>query len=121
MKYMDAALLAGVKIDNVSQWCRDNGIDRRTFYRHRERIEQEGAWRPRSRRPKTSPGQTPAQVEGEILRLRGELAPDNGADAVLAALRDLAAAQDWAGQGLRVPHRSTVNRVLKRSGLVEAR
>src|SRR6202012_2111488 len=110
MKYMDAALLAGVKIDNVSQWCRDNGIDRRTFYRHRERIEQEGAWRPRSRRPKTSPGQTPAQGEGEILRLRGEPGPDNGGDAALAG-----------PPRPRVPHRYTVNRSLKRSGLVEAR
>jgi transposase-like protein len=121
MKYMDAALTAGVKIDNVSQWCRDNGIDRRTFYRHRKRIEEEGAWQARSRRPKASPGRTPAEVEAQVIRLRKELAPDNGADAVLAALRGLAAAQDWAGQGLRVPHRSTVNRILKRNGLTEAR
>jgi putative transposase len=121
MKYMDAALVAGVKIDNVSQWCRDNQIDRRTFYRHRKRIEAEGTWVPRSRRPKTSPGQTPAQVEAQVLRLRAELAPDNGADAILAALRDQAATADWATRGLRVPHRSTVNRILKRNGLAEAR
>jgi putative transposase len=121
MKYMDAALTAGVKIDNVSAWCRDNGIDRRTFYRHKKRIEEDGAWAPRSRRPKASPGQTPPQVEAQVIRLRKELAPDNGADAVLAALRDLAAADGWAAAGLRVPHRSTVNRILKRNGLAEAR
>jgi hypothetical protein len=118
MKYMDAALTAEIKIGNVSEWCRVNGVDRRTFYRHRKRIEQEGSWQPRSRRPRASPGQTPPRVEAAIVRLRQELAPDNGADAVLAALRDLARAEDWAGQGLGVPHRSTVNRVLKRAGLV---
>jgi len=118
MKYMDAALTAGIEISNVSQWCRDNGIDRRTFYRHRKRVLEEGSWQPRSRRPGTSPGQTPPGVEAEVVRLRKELAPDNGADAVLAALRDLAREQDWAGQGLRVPHRSTVNKIFKRAGLV---
>jgi transposase InsO family protein len=119
MKYMDAAVTAGVKIGNVARWCRENGVDRRTFCRHRERIEAEGSWQPRSRRPRTSPGATPAGVAAEIVRLRGELAPGNGADAVIAALGPVAAAQDWAGRGWRVPHRSTVNKILKRAGLVK--
>jgi len=119
MKYMDAAVTAGVRITNVARWCRENGVDRRTFYRHRERIGAEGSWRPRSRRPKTSPGATPEPVAAEIVRLRRELAPDNGADAIIAALGPLAAAQDWAGRGWRVPHRSTVNKILKRAGLVK--
>lgn len=118
MKYMDAAVSAGVKITNVARWCRENGVDRRTFYRHRRRIEAEGGWQPRSRRPKISPGATPAPVAEQIVRLRGELAPDNGADAIIAALGPAAAAQDWAGRGWRVPHRSTVNKILKRAGLV---
>jgi transposase InsO family protein len=118
MKYMDAAVTAGVKITNVSRWCRENGVDRRTFYRHKARIEAEGSWQPRSRRPKTSPGATPAPVAAEIVRLRKELAPDNGADAIIAALGPVAAGQDWAGRGWRVPHRSTVNKILKREGLV---
>jgi putative transposase len=120
MKYMDAAVTAGVKIASVARWCRENEVDRRTFYRHRARIEAEGSWQPRSRRPKTSPGATPAAVAAEIVRLREELAPDNGADAIIAALGPAAAAQDWAGRGWRVPHRSTVNKVLKRAGLVTA-
>src|SRR5690348_15934395 len=91
MKLMDAMITAGVKIPNVARWCEDNGVNRRTFYRHRERIEAEGSWQPRSRRPKTSPGATPAAVEAEIVRLRGELAPDNGADAIIAALGPVAA------------------------------
>jgi putative transposase len=120
MRLMDATLGVGVKIDNVAQWCRQNGVDRRTFYRHRARIAAEGEWRPRSRRPRSSPGQTPAQVEAEVVRLRAELAPDNGADAILAALRQIAAGRDWAAAGLRVPHRSTVNKILRRAGLVTA-
>lgn len=118
MKLMDATIVAGEQIANVSAWCRAHGVDRRTFYRHRKRIAEEGSWRPRSRRPGTSPGATPAGVVAEIVRLRKELAPDNGADAILAGLRRAAAGQDWAGRGWPVPHRSTVNRILKREGLV---
>jgi len=118
MRLMDANLAAGVKITNVAQWCRVNGVDRRTFYRHRARIEGEGSWQPRSRRPKTSPGRTPAEVTGRIVRLRGELAPDNGADTILAELRQIAARDGWEQRGLRVPHRSTVNKILTREGLV---
>jgi len=118
MRYMDAAVSAGVKITNVARWCRDNGVDRRTFYRHRARIGAEGGWAPRSRRPRSSPGATPAGVAAEIVRLRGELAPDNGADAIIAALGPAAERDDWAGRGWRVPHRSTVNKILKRAGLV---
>jgi putative transposase len=119
MRYMDAAITAGIEIGNVAQWCRVNGVNRRTFYRHKARIEAEGAWQERSRRPKTSPGQTPAAVEAEIIRLRKELGPDNGADMILAELQAAAARDGWARRGLRVPHRSTVNKILKRNGLVE--
>jgi putative transposase len=118
MRLMDATLAAGVKITNVAGWCRVNGVDRRTFCRHRQRIEAEGSWQPRSRRPLASPGLTGPQVTGHIVRLRAELAPGNGADAIVAALAGLAAAEGWAAKGWRVPHRSTVNKVLKRAGLV---
>jgi putative transposase len=115
---MDAMLTAGARIDNVSEWCRVNGVDRRTFYRHRARIAAEGSWQPRSRRPKTSPAATPAAVAAQIVALRGTLAPDNGADAIVASLREVAAADGWAGRGWRVPHRSTVNKILKQADLV---
>jgi putative transposase len=118
MKYMDATIVAGIEITNVSQWCREHGVSRRTFYRHRARIEAEGSWQPRSRRPKTSPGQTPPAVEAEIIRLRTELSPDNGADMIIAELAQVAARDGWTARGLGVPHRSTVNAILKRSGLV---
>src|SRR5262245_1581416 len=99
MRYVDATLAAGVKITNVARWCRENGVDRRTFYRHRARIGAEGGWQPRSRRPKTSPGATAAGVAAEIVRLRTELAPDNGADAIIAALGPVAARDGWADRG----------------------
>jgi putative transposase len=118
MRLMDATLVAGVKVGNVSQWCRLNGVDRRTFYRHRQRIVAEGAWRPRSRRPRSSPAAAPAQVAEQIIGLRAALAPDNGADAIVAALAAVAARDCWRERGWRVPHRSTVNKILKREGLV---
>src|SRR5258708_4879850 len=83
--------------------------------RYPQRIAAEGSWQPRSRRPRASPGLTPPGVTAQIVRLRAELAPDNGADAIGAALRQIAAAEGWAGRGWRVPHRSTVNKVLKRA------
>jgi putative transposase len=118
MRLMDATLAAGVTITNVARWCRDNQVDRRTFYRHRARIEAEGGWQPRSRRPRSSPGVTPAPVVAQIVQLRAELAPDNGADMIVARLAELAAAGGWADRGWPVPHRSTVNKILKRAGLV---
>ena len=123
MKYMDAMLTAGARVPDVSEFCREHGISRRTFYRHRARIEAEGSWQPRSRRPKTSPGQTPPEVEAEVIRLRAELGAagggDNGADSILAELQTVAARDRWAQRGLRVPARSTVHRVLWRAGLVD--
>jgi putative transposase len=118
MRLMDATLMVGAQIDNVALWCRANGVNERTFYRHRNRITAEGAWQERSRRPRSSPTATPQQVVAQIVRLRVDLAPDHGADSILAELRELARDQDWTGQGLAVPARATINRVLDRAGLL---
>ena len=120
MKLMDATLAAGVKITNVTQWCAGNGVDRRTFYRHRARTRAQGSWQAGSRRPLSAPGATPGPVTAEIVRLRADLAPGNGADHIVAALRAVAARAEWAAAGWRVPHRSTVNKILKAVGLVTA-
>ncbi|MDX8048464.1 DDE-type integrase/transposase/recombinase [Lentzea sp. BCCO 10_0798] len=57
----------------------------------------------------------------EIVRLRGQLAPDNGADFIRDALTTLAAEQNWAcTTGWRVPSRATINRILSRHGLLES-
>jgi putative transposase len=114
---MDAVLAAGVKIDNVARWCRENGVTTRTFYRHKARVDAEGAWRERSRRPHRSPGIAGADLDAWIRKLRADLAPDNGADYIRDALTRIAAD---TGAPWSVPSRSTINRVLSRHGLLEA-
>ena len=116
VKAMDALLAAGGKIDNVAAWCREHGVNPRTFYRHRARIEVEGAWRERSRRPHSSPGATDPELERWIGKLRAELAPDNGADFIRDALVALHAE---TGPAWSVPSRSTINRVLGRHELLD--
>lgn len=113
---LDATLAAGVRIDNVAAWCRDNDVPVRTFYRHRARWRAEADLSPRSRRPHTSPGQTPPDLVAWICKLRAELAPDNGADYIRDELVAVAAriAAAWT-----VPARSTINRVLRRADLLD--
>lgn len=111
MNALDAALVAGVKISNVQQWCRDNGVNPRTFYRHRARIAAEGSWQQRSRRPRHSPAATAPELQAWILKLRADLGVDNGADFIRDALIDIATT---TRPGWRVPSRSTINRVLDR-------
>jgi hypothetical protein len=113
---MDALLQAGARIDNVAGWCREHGINPRTFYRHRARIAAEGSWRARSRRPHSSPGMTGPDLDGWICKLRAELGVDNGADFIRDALIDLHARTSPAWT---VPARSTINRVLARHDLLD--
>jgi putative transposase len=116
MDALDASLAAGVNISNVRGWCRDNGVNVRTFYRHRVRVRAEGSWRERSRRPGRSPGVTPAELDAWICKLRADLGVDNGADHIRDALLDIAAA---TGPSWSVPARSTINRVLARHDLLD--
>lgn len=117
MKLLDATLQVGVPIENVAEWCRANDVQPRTFYRHRARVAAEGAWNERSRRPLRSPAATPEWLVARIVALRGELAPDHGADNIHAALQEAAGQPDWPA-GVAVPARATVNRVLGRAGLL---
>jgi transposase InsO family protein len=109
-----AAALAG-QIDNVAQFCRDNGISRETFYKFRRRFDDEGidGLQDRSRRPLTSPGQTPAEIEDLVVRRRKQLIEqgrDHGAQSIVWSLHR---------EGLNdVPAPSTVWQILTRRGAI---
>ncbi len=110
-----ATAFAG-QIDNVSQFCRDQQISRQTFYKWRRRFGQDGlaGLKERSRRPNSSPGQTPAAVEEAVLRRRKQLLEqglDHGPQSIVWALRR---------DDVAVPSRSTVSRILTRHGLIVA-
>jgi len=117
MRLLDATLQVGVPIENVAEWCRVNGVEPRTFYRHRARVAAEGAWSERSRRPLRSPAATPEWLVERIVALRTELAPDNGADNIHAALLERAEQPGWPA-GTPAPSRATINRVLGRADLL---
>ncbi|MGZ4619680.1 MAG: integrase core domain-containing protein [Frankiaceae bacterium] len=117
MRLLDATLQVGAPIANVAEWCRLNGVDERTFYRHRARVAAEGAWSARSRRPNHSPTATPPWLIERIVTLRRELAPEGGADNIRAALLEAVQLPDWPA-GAPVPARATINRVLGRAGLL---
>jgi transposase InsO family protein len=112
---LDATLAAGVKIDNVAAWCRDNDVPVRTFYRHRVRWRACRDLTPRSRRPHTCPQESPPDLVAWICKLRAELAPDNGADYIHDELEKVA---DRIRPAWPVPARSTINRVLHRADLL---
>ncbi len=113
---MDAALVAGVKIDNVARFCLELGVTSRTFYRHKARIEAEGIWSERSRRPHHSPATAVPELDAWICKLRADLGVDNGADFIRVELARIAAQTTpmWT-----VPSRSTINRVLGRHDLLD--
>jgi putative transposase len=117
MRLMDATLQVGVPIENVAEWCRINGVERRTFYRHRERVAAEGAWTERSRRPHRSPTASSDWLVARVVALREELKPDNGADNIRAGLLEEIDDPAWPA-GLVVPSRATINRILGRAGLL---
>jgi transposase InsO family protein len=110
-----AAACAG-QIDNVSAFCRRRKISRQTFYKYRRRFGQDGlaGLEERSRRPKSSPGQTAAEVEEAVLRKRKQLIEqglDHGAQSIAWALD---------GDEVAVPSPSTVWRILTRHGVITA-
>ncbi|MFF2094573.1 integrase core domain-containing protein [Paenibacillus sp. NPDC058174] len=111
-----AAALTG-QVDNVAEFCRCEQISRQTFYKFRRRFRDEGidGLQDRSRRPLTSPGQTPAQVEDIVVRRRKQLIEqglDHGAQSIVWSLQR---------DGLQaVPSPSTVWQILTRRGAITA-
>jgi transposase InsO family protein len=102
---------------NVAAICRDAGVSRKTFYKWLARYRSGGlaATEARSRRPHTSPRQTPIEVEERVVLLRKELA-DAGLDHGATTIQ-------WHLGRERVkpvPSVATIHRVLVRRGLVVA-
>ncbi|QSB16088.1 IS481 family transposase [Natronosporangium hydrolyticum] len=114
MKLLDAQLAAGVRV-SAAQFAREHGVSARTVYRHRARIQAEGVWQERSRRPHHSPTTTPEDLDAWIVKLRADLGVDNGADFIRDALISIHARTSPTWQ---VPSRSTINRVLSRHDLL---
>jgi transposase InsO family protein len=104
---------AGERLD-VAATCRELGISRPTFYKYAARFAASGVEGlfERSRRPVSSPRQTPAAVEDRIVVWRKELTEqgwDAGAQSIFYRMRRV---------GQAPPSVRTIHRVLVRRGLV---
>lgn len=95
---------------NIAKLCRSYGISRKTGYKWLSRIKAEGApgLKPRSRRPKHSPRKIDATVEAKILSLARQF-PGWGGEKLK---------RYGEAQGHAMPSEKTIDRLLKRHGLV---
>lgn len=100
----------------VSGLCRQYGISRDTYYRYRARLEADGleGLLPRSRRPKTSPNATSAEVVELVVAKHHQLL-EEGWDAGARSVRDWLRLAGVAG----VPSARTVHKILTAHGCVE--
>ena len=101
---------------SVTEAAAEYGYSRRHLHRLLARYRQGGldALEQRSRRPKSSPQATPAQVRDRIIQLRGQLTAD-GSDAGPVTI-----AWHLQREGLRQPSTSTIRRILHDQGLIVA-
>src|SRR4029077_8396118 len=106
-----ARLLDG---ETMTEVCRDFGISRKTGYKIFVRYKEHGleALNDRSRRPVRYPNQLPVQIEGLIVRLKGEK-PHWGA----RKIRELLVRR--LDGDVQVPARSTIHAMLDRPGRVK--
>jgi transposase InsO family protein len=111
---MIAAVTASLEGLNVTKLCKQHGISTKTFYKWRNRYEEEGlaGLYERSRRPHSLAKKLPDEVEDQVVRLRHELI-DKGLDGGSATIR-------WhlQGQGLAAPSEASIWRMLVRRGVV---
>jgi transposase InsO family protein len=113
-----AAYCAGSSI-NVTRRCVELGVTPKTFYKYVARFRDRGVegFFPDTRRPLSSPGRLPAELEDVLVRVRKQEAEegwDYGADAVLLRLREN---PGWWPPDRPLPARSTLNRVFDARGL----
>jgi hypothetical protein len=114
MKY--AAVFASVQAggESVTAVCVRLGISRTSYYKYLVRFRSEGleGLRPRSRRPLTSPGSTPAAMVELITTARAVLAAEGWDSGALSIFYRL------LREGCQPPSWRTIHRVLVRQGLV---
>lgn len=116
-----AALVArvhGGEQVNVRSECALVGVSPKTFYKYLARFAAEGVdgFYPRSRRPWTFPTRISAEVEDALIRARKELDDDGwDAGAEQIAFWVQRHPEGWP-DGVPVPSRATINRVLERRG-----
>jgi transposase InsO family protein len=103
-------LLAGAPGANISELCKRFGISRDIGYKWLKRFKQGGAQAlvDQSKKPKSSPNQTPEHLEQRIRELRLAY-PNWGARKIRTRLLEL---------GEQVPSASTVHTIIKRQGLL---
>ena len=110
LRFIDLACLPSA---NISALCRSFGISRKTGYKLLGRFDQEGkkGLIERNRKPHTSPNRTNPEMEEMILLVR-RLHPAWGGEKLLNYLK---------AKGLKnLPAEKTIDRILKRHGLVTA-
>ena len=105
-------MLAGQEGANVRALCRGYGISAQTGYKWlaRAALDPEERFADRSRRPRSSPRRTPAEVEAKVVALRCAH-PRWGGRKLARRLRDLGAP--------RVPAPSTITAILRRHGRLD--
>ncbi len=101
--------LAEAEGANISELCRRFGVSRQLGWRLLKRHGEEGeaGLCERSRRPKTSPGRTVADIEAAVLAIRAEH-PAWGGRKIRRVLEM---------RGLAAPSASTVTEILRRNGI----
>jgi transposase InsO family protein len=106
---LEFVALARAEGANLSELCRRFGISRTLGYRilSRHAAAGETGLEERSRRPKTSPRQAPAQIEQAVLAVRARH-PAWGGRKIAKVL---------ARGGIAPPSPSTVTQILKRAGI----
>lgn len=95
----------------VTEVCRRYNISRKSYYSHLARYREHGVagLAPRSRRPKSFPARTSADIEAVVVRVRLDR-PQWGARRIRTHL--------LRSGSTRVPAVSTVHAILRRHGLV---
>lgn len=100
---------------SITELCRQFEISRPTAYKYIKRYEKEGlqGLNERKRKPSQHPSKTPQKVEQQIVLYRKKY-PRWGAEKIWKILH-----KDFSVE--RIPSISTVNRILKRNGLIKTK